>query len=294
MFVVPLALSGMGALLLDLNADLGDTLIAIGAVSLYVFFFALVINRTVAVIRHFIRKQASQEEELDRQALAAKADRAGTPVQKLRDRFLKKDVLYLGVDPIPISWGGILLELLLLPPVGVYFLILKVTYEKSRYSANSVWTIVIGVLLMVPALFWIGLLAGLSDNFWNEVQRAFPLLSLLCIGLPVGIACIVLGLVLRRLGRENDAYRRLILIEEVTDLYRIAERMHTTYAHATRVIERLIDGGILPDAYIFHRDHELIVPGISKKIALRCRNCSGTTVLYTNEERICTYCGGQL
>ena len=35
-----------------------------------------------------------------------------------------------------------------------------------------------------------------------------------------------------------------------------------------------------------------MIPG--HEIALRCKHCSGTTVLYSNEDRICAYCGGTL
>lgn len=296
MFVVPLALGGLGVLLQNLNKDLSDIVVAIGTVIGYVCFFALIINRISAIIRHFTQKQAAQGEELDRKAMAAKAERTGKPGHMSPNRSLKarEDILRVGVYAAPVHWGGIILLLILLPPFGIYLLILKTTYEKARYSINSVWTIVIGVLLMLPSLFWLVLFMATSGGFQGIIDSWSPLILFFFIGFPIGLACIVLGLVLHHLGKENDAYQRLILIEEVTDLYRIAERMHANYAHVTRVIERLIDYGILPDAYIFHRDHEVIVPGVSKKIALRCKNCSGTTVLYTNEERICAYCGGKL
>ena len=97
-----------------------------------------------------------------------------------------------------------------------------------------------------------------------------------------------------RRGRIADAYMKIITVDRVTAIREIAARMQTTYASAADNIQKLIDAGQLCNAYIYHRDGEVIVPGISRKQAWYCRSCGGTTVLYANDTRMCEYCGAAL
>ena len=245
------------------------------------FLVALIVHILRRIVARATKNHTAVEAEL-RQQDASDPRRA---------RTTGSDGLHLNPTAPEAPWWAVIVLLVTIFPVGIYFVILKTAYEKARYFSNGVRLIVLGAVLMVPSL---GFILTLLLTGADSKEVLFRLCGMAGIPCLAGLFCFVFGWVLRHLGLENDAYRRLILVEKVTDMPTITRRMHTDYAHATRVIERLMDSGLLPDAYLYHRDHELIVPGVSKKIALRCKHCSGTTVLYSNEPHICDYCGGDL
>ena len=274
------------ALLLPLeDTALGGLATNLGILCIFAhlaFLVALIVHLLRRIVARATRDHAAVEAEL-RQQDASDARRA---------RATGSDGASLPPpSPAESPWWAVIVLLVTVFPVGIYLVILKTAYEKARYFSNGVRLIVLGAVLMVPSL---GFILTLLLTGADSTSILLQLCGLAGIPGLAGLFCFVFGWVLRHLGGENDAYRRLILVEKVTDMPTITRRMGTDYAHATRVIERLMDAGLLPDAYLYHRDHELIVPGVSKKIALRCKNCSGTTVLYSNEPHICDYCGGDL
>ena len=86
----------------------------------------------------------------------------------------------------------------------------------------------------------------------------------------------------------------ILKIDRITRLDKIAQIMKTDYARSADVIQSLIDNGLLKNTYIYHRDKEVIISGISEKIACKCRCCGATTVLYGTDIRECVYCGERI
>ena len=275
---ISLFLSALGSLFMGTRfEDLGITLSVILGFIALILLLALLIHGLRGIVHRATKDHPSVEEELAQR---------GTPSARS-----KKEVFRANPSAQDATWPVVITLLVTLFPMGIYLLILKTSYEKTRYFSNGVRLMVLGAVMMVPTL---GFILLVLHSGATRARDLWMLTGIAGVPFLVGLFCFVFGWVLRHRGLENDAYRRLILVDRVTDMETITQRMRTDYAHATRVIERLMDSELLPDAYLYHRDHELIVPGISKKIALRCKHCSGTTVLYSNEDRICAYCGGAL
>ena len=275
---ISLFLSALGSLFMGTRLEsLSITVSVILCFIALILFLALLIHGLKGIVHRATKDHPSVEQELAQR---------GTPLARSQKEVFRADPS--AQDAI---WPVVIALLVTLFPMGIYLLILKTSYEKTRYFGNGVRLIVLGAVMMVPTL---GFILLVLHSGATRARDLWMLTGIAGVPFLVGLFCFVFGWVLRHRGLENDAYRRLILVDRVTDMETITRRMRTDYAHATRVIERLVDSELLPDAYLYHRDHELIVPGISKKIALRCKHCSGTTVLYSNEERICAYCGGAL
>lgn len=185
----------------------------------------------------------------------------------------------------PTTWGMVCMGLAFFP-LGFFLMIRKLIEEKSRYYENGITVSVIGAVILV--------LSSLpTAAFCTQIE--FEMISLIFLFPAVlGIGMITAGLLIRHKGKIQDDYMIVLKIDKITKLDEIAQIMKTDYAHTAAVIQRLIDNEQLKGAYIHHTDREVILPGISGKIALRCRGCGATTVLYSTDKHECAYCGAEL
>ena len=213
---------------------------------------------------------------------------------KIKSSKLRRETLrasYMETEEKTASWLTIFFWLILLFPIGIFYLLKKLTVEKVKYYAHGVRLLVMGFFIVaVSAIFIFWRVSMVYPDWWQMLQNgAFPFIYFL-----IGIGCIVTGIILRKKGATYEKY--MVLIEEyhITNLDKLKSELHITYAKVTSQLEKLIEIGFLSECYIYHRDRELIVPSLSKKIAVRCITCGATTVLYSNEEPICAYCGGGL
>lgn len=186
-------------------------------------------------------------------------------------------------------WGAVVFYFYIIPPLGLFFLVKKVVDEKLKYYENGLRMIIIGATLLVFT-------GPITIAFLIAAIKGTSVLPLLVIGIytVVGLACVVVGIIIKKEGVREGKYLKALLVDKVTSIDKIVNELGYSYAKVTENVQHLIDTGLLANAYIYHRDREIIIPGISKKIACRCKNCGGTTVLYKNEERKCVYCGARI
>lgn len=259
-----------------------------------VFPVILIVYLIKAIVRATRKKLVSKRkapEEVTYSEIRYSGDVDEKKTTVKRFSYNKNDILRLGPDAKPLYWGFVVMFLLLLYPMGLFFMIRKVHHEKTRYFDN-------GVNMIITGGFFAGVtlpIAVLLSYPWHNLSRENIMVVLLPLMVALfGVILIIAGTILRRKGRTNEEYMSLIVNERITNIREIAKRERATYAKATEQIQKLIDAGFLDGAYIYHRDHEIIVPGVSKKIALKCESCGGTTVLYVNEKRECSYCGAEI
>ncbi|MCR4594179.1 MAG: hypothetical protein K5761_03905 [Clostridiales bacterium] len=185
------------------------------------------------------------------------------------------------------SWGSIVLTYLIgLVPLGVFITLRKITDENEDYQKNGTYSLLFGVILTINnVLISIYFIAkgGLSYIL------VFPFVYL-----ALGLSFLILGMAFKHKGKVYDKCLNLILNEKITDIDLLAKHMKLSYSQVCRIAYDLIENSFIEDAYIYHRDREIIVPGISNKIALKCDKCGSTSVMYSNEKHICDYCGEQL
>lgn len=200
--------------------------------------------------------------------------------------YNKVEYSYANDNVFKLSWWVCLLYCFLFFPIGIYFIFKKLTFEKSLYFKNGVKLqlfslIYFGISLLLVLIF----IADLANSYsWGVILTPFAF----------GLSLLIIGTIYRKKGYQNDKFMTIITEQRITNIYEIARLTNCTYAKACDVIQKLIDTEFLPGAYIYHHDAEVIVHGISKKIACKCRNCGGTSVFYSNEKRICNYCGANI
>lgn len=185
-------------------------------------------------------------------------------------------------------WWSILILSFILPPLAVYYTIRKLTEETDLCSRNSRRVIVIGSVFMLCGAAEI-VFVRLSGSGAEVALYVLPAFSAF-----FGAVYLAIGLFWYVRASTYDRYVLALRRDKITNIDEIARRMRTTYARAAQHIREMIERDLLPDAYIHHAEHEVIVPGVSEKIAMKCSGCAATTVLRKNEERICAYCGTNL
>lgn len=189
------------------------------------------------------------------------------------------------------SWGQVAAAMAILPPLGLFYVIHKTGREKEIFFLNGVKLTVIGgtlVLLTLPPILLV-FVTGTDDPSGLWFLLFFPGAYTL-----LGAVLILLGIRVICRGRVNDRLLHLTLEEKITRMDRLCAHTGMTYPKVTARIQWLIDNELLRGAYIYHKDKEIIIPRISPRIAIKCRTCAGTTVLYANDERECVYCGGRI
>lgn len=204
-------------------------------------------------------------------------------------QYQKDDELWLKNATEPLKWRRVVVLLIVLFPLGVFFLIRKLVHEKTHYVDNGIKSILTGSLVLLIFVPWAVLLL-VSENG----QPPWMLLSVDLILSLFGAVLLIMGVCIKHIGLVNNAYMVAIMLDRITNVDALAERMHTNYAGAVKAVQRLIDLELLEGAYIYHKDRVVIVPGISEKIAIKCQMCGGTTVLYSSDPRECVYCGAKI
>ena len=216
------------------------------------------------------------------------ANAAASRPEKITSQMLygKDDIMYLGNAAEPMTWLRVGVFLVFLCPMGVFLAIRKVIEEKTHYYENGQRLIIFGVIMMVltaPMLY-----VPIKQDQFDPISLAFVIPLLLA------LLMLVFGFVFKHKGKVNNDYMILLKIDRITGLDEIARIMKTDYAHAAAVIQNLIDSDLLRDAYIYHKDRAVIIFGISEKIALKCKSCGATTVLYKTDKHECVYCGAEI
>ncbi|MBQ5712781.1 MAG: hypothetical protein IIV61_09275 [Oscillospiraceae bacterium] len=255
-FLVTLAITFIGGFLMGLLPPVGTGIILLGTLVLMGLFVGFVVH-----------------------------------LMKLVVGRVSRDVPQRSTSHEDYRWWQVAVALVILPPLGLFYVIHKTNREKELFYINGVKMAVIGItflLLTLPPILLI-LFTGIDDPSGLVFLLFFPGIFTLA-----GAAMTVLGIRLARRGKQHDRLLHLILQEKITRIERLCSLTSTTYPKVTDRVQWLIDNGMLPGAYIYHVDKEIIIPRISPRIAIKCVNCNGTSVLYANDERVCVYCGGRL
>ena len=188
----------------------------------------------------------------------------------------------------PITWLKIVFFSFVLFPVGLYFMYRKIHFEKLKYYYNGMNTLIYGTTVFL--LFGsFSILIGLSAQTPPFILFIPSLLFTL-----LGLTEMIIGFVVKEIGKTNDKIIKTLFVDKITDIDEIAKIFKSNYFKTCKKIQGLIDSDILNNIYIHHKEREIIINGISNKIALKCKNCAGTTVLQENDERICCYCGAKI
>ncbi|MBO4501679.1 MAG: hypothetical protein J5760_05500 [Clostridia bacterium] len=187
-----------------------------------------------------------------------------------------------------LSWAVIIFLIIAILPLGLYLMFRKVSYEKIRYVENGRRMVFAGAMLTafaVPVIL-LSVFAGVHGARNILIFIGIPALYAV-----IGLTSMIFGSVCSYKGRVNNRYLEVIVIDRITKIDAIAEKLGVEYAAATDKIQYLIDCGLLPDAFIYETNREVIVPGVSTSVTYRCIHCGKMNVLDENGSNDCVHCG---
>lgn len=208
--------------------------------------------------------------------------------------YNKKETFRFDKSAEGYGWGLLTFFFIVFFPVGFFMAVTKIVNEKSNYRSNGTMMAAIGAVFLVPSLAAFAFFAVSEYKQYGTFADSAVILAPFCVAVLISLVILILGCFFARKGGIFDKYMYLITVKRITNIDKIATQLQTSHGKAVRVIKKLINEGLLKNAFIYYTDNEVLVPGISEKTALKCANCGGTTILYSNEERVCGYCGGKI
>ena len=271
------------------------------------FYLAVLIGTTgvfiyqiVTIIKYFTDKATKNKDELHNDPKPVVYKRIdqnyGSHSDTVSDQDQQKYYIYNNsTEDKNLAWWAIITLIIILPPMGIYYLIKKILLEPAFYFKNGKKLLTFGIVICVLSSF-IFLFPIMEYRLSGGMSDSVAKLSLLpSFILFFGIVLAISGFCIRQTGFTNDNLINIITTEKVSNIDSIAQKTKLKKSDVYFKVNTLIKSGRLPEAYISPEDNEIILPGISKKVAIRCKNCTGTTVLFINNpNRICSYCGGKL
>lgn len=209
-----------------------------------------------------------------------------------------------------ISWGVIILFMILFWPVGVFLLIRKITQDKAAVLKNSKVFFGIGVFLIVVAIF------GVTGDLTAANGQIDSLASTLAAGiflLAGGGALIYFSRKMKREGLKYKRYISVVVNNGVTSIDDIAAAVPCTYDDAVIDLQKMIDIGYFNNGYIDFGARTLILPGhdhvanrmdeglmsdtdasAPRQEAVICGSCGAKNVIFEGANAECEYCGSYL
>lgn len=205
------------------------------------------------------------------------------------------------------SWPAIILMLVFFWPVGVYFLIKRISGDtRAEMSAKIVCIKYIGIVLgMLAAIMLLALFGGAYEA--DEIGETLACILFLGAG---GIFLWIYGDKIKRRANDTRRYLSIIVNGYARGIDEIAAAAGKTYEEVNSDIHSMIDKGYLKNAYIdeaarrivLANDHtasgyETAENSVTHENAethmVKCPNC-GANNLVASENAECEYCGSPL
>lgn len=196
------------------------------------------------------------------------------------------------------SWVGIIIMMCIFWPIGVYLL-----YKKLKVDRKA------------------AINAGKALNGWGIGLIIFSLLAI-CAGLEdsgsmgVAVFLLILGIVLKVMGTKSKKqaarirqYIALIINQHITSIDELARATGGTYQVVCEDLDKMIEKGYLPGAYLNLSIRQIMLPGQKVPVyrqehmgprrqaatkIVRCKGCGAEMIVAEGTIRKCEYCGTPL
>ncbi len=260
-------------------AIIGDSqthpLIFVAIFSLLIFYYYLI--KLIVISFKALRKKVLNNQNI-----------ASSHLNNSLNRYVStNEVLQFEKTNDTITWGRILLLFFIFNPIALYLIFRKVNFETRNHYYNGVTMLILGVAVGIPNLIAVILLI---PQFFSELILS----SFVTYWVLISVALAIFGFIFKEKGKLTNKYINILFVQKITNINEIAKILKSTYSKVCTDIQSLIDNDTIRNIYIYHHDQEVIINGISNKIAIKCPKCAGTTVLNKNAEHICDYCGAKL
>lgn len=206
-----------------------------------------------------------------------------------------------------LPWGVVIVILIWIFPVGIWLVWRKMSIETLNMQKNGKTLRVIGFIFAGISLMYLAL--GLTGELKAEdngsiVGGIIIILTLLGGG---GLAAIISGNKYIKNGKKYDKYAAIINESGENDIDSIAAIYQASYDEAVDDLQKMIDYGYFPNAYIDQSNRKLILSyshnDNEEKIVreeqkepemVKCPNCGAMNSIALSRDNKCEYCGSEL
>ena len=193
----------------------------------------------------------------------------------------------------------ILMLLILLPPIGVWFLVVKVNNKKKKIYHNKRFLMWLGIIIF----FMMGLgiyykikeIINLYDsgmsldmiNFIPDDVHLYAIGVVMCISYFIGVRK------LNQCAKIQQVYTKMINLEHVDSLSEISDKLNISLNDVKINIHKLIDGNFLLPVTIT-KDNKIVYEeekNIQKDEYIQCSKCGAFIHNKKDEYVECDFCG---
>lgn len=198
------------------------------------------------------------------------------------------------------SWIAIIIMMCVFWPIGVYLLYKRLKVDRKAAMGSGKALSLFGISLI--AMGGCALLVGVLDTDSDTVIGALFFL--------------VLGVVLKRMATKNKKqamrvrqYIALIINQRITSLDELARATGCTYNVVCDDLNKMIEKGYLPGAYLNLSLRRIMLPGQKAPVyqqnnaqqrkqartkVITCKGCGAEMIVAEGTIRKCEYCGTPL
>lgn len=201
-----------------------------------------------------------------------------------------------------ISWPVIIIAFILFFPVGILLAWTRHTLNKKAYlySGNSI-IIILGCISLFGAL--VGFISSIFKGFKDGTASAIIFYLL------IGAIFFAVDRKLKTYTANSRKYISIVIRDRVMDIDNIAATLPTSYENAKRDLQRMLNKGFFPGAYINEEERQIILPQRhtessknksnntteSVKMQLvKCNGCGAQNSIPVGTIGECEFCGSKL
>lgn len=196
------------------------------------------------------------------------------------------------------SWIAIIIMMMIFWPIGVYLLYKRLKVDRKAAMGSGKVLNVFGIFLILFGVM--GILVSLDEADSMGVALFF----------------LILGIVLKRMATKNKKqavrirqYIALIINQHITSLDELARATGCTYNVVCDDLNKMIEKGYLPDAYLNLSLRRIMLPGQQAPVyrqtnsqqrgqvktkVVTCKGCGAEMIVAEGTIRKCEYCGTPL
>ena len=194
------------------------------------------------------------------------------------------------------AWIAIIILMVTFWPVGIFLLWKRIQVDKKAQLSSGNTLSKIGIALIVIGI--LGMIGSLDDS----TSMAGAIFFLFC-----GIVLKMMGEKTRKQALRIKQYIALIINQRITSLDELSRATGNTYHVVCEDLNKIIEKGYLPGAYLNLSIRQIILPGQRPPVyrqngptphmktkVVTCKSCGAEIVVAEGTVRKCEYCGTPL
>lgn len=205
------------------------------------------------------------------------------------------------------SWTVVIVLLIVLWPVGLYFLVQKLRYDKTATfkSTKGIKGVAIFLLVFGGMAFMMTLTGQMTqtvDGVKVPASFGYNVFSI-CLASLFLVGGVLVWMKADKNAKEAVVYRQYIdfvINSHITFIQELSSRMNKPVDTITKDLEEMISKGFFQDAFIDYSQYQIVLTEVKynpdngmemKKVEMICPGCGARNEAYPGTNAHCEYCG---